>query len=114
MWVTDLRAYYKNSRANYYVKALENSEIYIIYKFSLEKLYKEHNEFLLFAKNFAERGMVTMLKRSDYIFQELSAEERYKELLKTPILKHNFPFKYIATFLGITETSLSRIRKNLK
>ena len=113
MWVTDLRSYYKNTRANFYVQALEESEIYTIQKTALENLYSKYPKYLTFAKNFAEQGMIIMLQRSDHLFQELSAEERYIELLKTPILKHNVPLKYIATFLGITETSLSRIRRKI-
>jgi len=113
MWVTDLRAYYKNTRANYFVQAMEDSEIYTISKEKLESLYKENPLYLLFAKNFAEKGMSIMLERSDHYFQELSAEERYRKLLKSPIIKKKVPLKYIATFLGITETSLSRIRKKI-
>lgn len=41
-----------------------------------------------------------------------AAEERYAQLLRTrPELFHHAQLKHIATFLGITDTSLSRIRK---
>jgi len=41
-----------------------------------------------------------------------SSKERYLELVKyNPEILLNAPLKYIATFLGITDTSLSRIRK---
>ena len=113
MWVTDILAYYKNTKATYYVQALSDSEIYTIQKASLEKLYIEYPEYLRFAKNFAELGMIIMLERSNHFFQEFSAEKRYLELLKTHILKHNVPLKHIATYLGITETSLSRIRRKI-
>ena len=40
-----------------------------------------------------------------------SADERYEILLKeTPNLIKRVPLKYIASYLGITQTSLSRIR----
>ncbi|WP_109831987.1 Crp/Fnr family transcriptional regulator [Reichenbachiella versicolor] len=42
------------------------------------------------------------------------AKDRYLELMKDkPELIHNVPLKHIATYLGITDTSLSRIRKEL-
>lgn len=42
------------------------------------------------------------------------AKERYLNLLKTkPDIVHNVPLKQIATYLGITDTSLSRIRKEI-
>jgi CRP-like cAMP-binding protein len=42
------------------------------------------------------------------------AKDRYLNLLKTkPDIIHNVPLKQIATYLGITDTSLSRIRKEI-
>lgn len=44
-----------------------------------------------------------------------TAEERYLELMETrPELLHRIPQKYIASFLGITTQSLSRIRRKIK
>jgi len=42
------------------------------------------------------------------------AKERYLNLMKEkPQLVQNVPLKHIATYLGITDTSLSRIRKEI-
>lgn len=42
------------------------------------------------------------------------AKERYLHLIKTkPGIVQNIPLKQIATYLGITDTSLSRIRKEI-
>lgn len=42
------------------------------------------------------------------------AKERYLNLIKTkPGIVQNIPLKQIATYLGITDTSLSRIRKEI-
>lgn len=44
----------------------------------------------------------------------LSAKERYMQLMKErPQVIQNAPLKQIATYLGITDTSLSRIRKDI-
>ncbi|HEX9503151.1 MAG TPA: hypothetical protein VF974_02410 [Patescibacteria group bacterium] len=43
-----------------------------------------------------------------------TAEERYAQLLiSNPEIFKQVPLKNIATYLGITDTSLSRIRKEL-
>jgi CRP/FNR family transcriptional regulator, anaerobic regulatory protein len=43
-----------------------------------------------------------------------SAHERYKDLiLNNPEFNYHVPLKYIATYLGITDTSLSRIRREM-
>ena len=113
MWVTDLYSYYKEIKSIYYVKALENSEVLIVEKKDLKRLYQTNPEYLRFAKEFAEYGMEMMIERA-YDLQALTAEQRYIKLLGSPILKSTIPLKYIATYLGITETSLCRIRKNLE
>ena len=42
------------------------------------------------------------------------AKDRYLHLMEEkPDLVHNVPMKHLATYLGITDTSLSRIRKEL-
>ena len=42
------------------------------------------------------------------------AKDRYLHLIKEkPSIVQNVPLKYIATYLGITDTSLSRIRKEI-
>ncbi len=111
MFVTDLLAYYKESAAAYYVEAIEASEVFIIQKHQLEKLYLTHPEYREFGRKFAENGMVRVMERM-VTLQTKSAEARYQELLAQPQFMQKIPLKYLATYLGITDTSLSRIRKN--
>ncbi|MCF6279599.1 MAG: Crp/Fnr family transcriptional regulator [Flavobacteriaceae bacterium] len=53
-------------------------------------------------------------KKRVYAMINQTAEERYQNLLvsKPEILK-NSPLKYIASYLGITDSTLSRIRQNI-
>jgi len=44
-----------------------------------------------------------------------TAEERYARLIQSnPEIFQHAPLKYIASYLGITDTSLSRIRKEFQ
>jgi DNA-directed RNA polymerase specialized sigma subunit len=46
--------------------------------------------------------------------QTLDLKERYKNLVKkSPELFQKVPQKHIASYLGVSEQSLSRIKKNL-
>ncbi|MCU0423613.1 MAG: Crp/Fnr family transcriptional regulator [Bacteroidia bacterium] len=71
-------------------------------------------------KNFREQGRTTLvgsyfaLKRHSISIIADTAKDRYTRLLKEKphIVKH-VSLKHIATYLGITDTSLSRIRKEL-
>lgn len=111
-FVTDLLAYYKGTPAAFYVEAIEPAELLIAQKETLEKCYAESPDFQEFGRKFAEEGMVLLMERMMSL-QTKSATERYLELLEQPEFMAQIPLKYLATYLGVTDTSLSRIRKNL-
>jgi len=55
------------------------------------------------------------LKQTHLSSVSLTAKERYLKLLEErPEIAMNFSLKHIATYLGITDTSLSRIRKEIQ
>ncbi|MDR2221774.1 MAG: cyclic nucleotide-binding domain-containing protein [Flavobacteriaceae bacterium] len=56
---------------------------------------------------------LSLTKRVEEL-QIYTATERYYELLKQTTLVNEIPLKYIATYLGITHVSLSRIRAGIK
>ncbi len=59
-------------------------------------------------------GSYFELKRHSVSLIADSAAERYRRLVQEkPQVAQNAPLKHIATYLGITDTSLSRIRRNI-
>jgi len=71
-------------------------------------------------RNFREQGRTTLvgsyfaLKRHSISMIADQAKDRYLKLLKEkPHIVQNVSLKHIATYLGITDTSLSRIRKEI-
>ncbi|MBL7783604.1 MAG: Crp/Fnr family transcriptional regulator [Saprospiraceae bacterium] len=96
----------------------------------LETMALEHSEMLRISRDNIERlkatpmGMVLFLvsAESSYVEKQQqqidlllkTAGERYRDLLeKTPNLIQRTPQKHIASYLGITTQSLSRIRRNI-
>ena len=112
MMIGDLLAFYKGSKAIFYVQAVEDSEICIISKNKLEQLYLSNPEYLQFGRKYAEYVSMNVMERM-LSLQTKSAEDRYLELLANPNYMQKIPLKYLASYLGITDTSLSRIRKNI-
>lgn len=112
MFVADLLSYYQESAAVYYVEAIAESEVLIAQKSSLEKLFRDHPDYREFGRKFAENGMVQVMQRMVDL-QTKSAEQRYLDLLEKPQFLEQIPLKYLATYLGITDSSLSRIRKKI-
>jgi CRP-like cAMP-binding protein len=113
MIITDMLGYYTTGGSQFYVEALGDSILYKISKQDLESLYKRHPVYSDFGRRFAEEAL-TMLMQRTLSLHTKSAEDRYKELLQIPDLIQNVPLKYLATYLGITDTSLSRIRKKIR
>lgn len=79
---------------------------------SINMLFHAVPEFREFARMMLVKEFVAYKQRTLAMINK-SAEERYSELLSNnkEIFQHA-PLKHIASYLGITDTSLSRIRKS--
>ena len=96
-----------------YVEAIEDSEVLLISTFDLDRIYLEVPVMERFFRKLMERAYVATLKRINTSFSK-TAKERYLELIKNqPDISRRIPLIYIASFLGITPESLSRIRKQI-
>ena len=92
------------------IQILEDAEIVAIDANKLFKLYDSYPEVERLFRKIFEASHVETVNRIEGI-QFHSAEERYKALLEeAPTIIQRVPLKYIASYLGITQVSLSRIR----
>lgn len=95
------------------LQALTDSEIISISKNTLENLAKSNNKWLNFLKTIAENEYVELEK---WIFnhQKSNAQKRYVDLIHSnPQFVQQIPLHYIASYLGITQRHLSRIRASI-
>ncbi len=77
----------------------------------METYFQTNQGYREFGRRLLVKSM-TELKERMLLLQTETAENRYLLLLKQhPDLIQNVPLKQIASYLGITDTSLSRIRK---
>jgi CRP-like cAMP-binding protein len=94
------------------IQTLEETEMIAINSAKLFKLYDDHHEIERLFRIIFEREYVNSIKRLESI-QFNSAKERYLELIKNKKIVLKIPLKHIATYLGITQVSLSRIRAEM-
>ena len=99
--------------SDYFIQAIEDSEILFLPKTELNKLYRSHPKMQEMMRNFWE-DVVLHLHNRFTALQKDSAEKRYIDLLNKPAYMATIPQKYLASFIGVTPTSLSRIRKQIK
>lgn len=103
-------AMFKDTDKSYYVKVLKGTELLVIESsFLFEKLMNQ-SSLAAWLLQMIQRMFGKILKRTETLLT-LTAKERYEKLVEEyPQYVQNFPNKHIATFLGITPNSLSRIR----
>jgi len=94
-------------------QALTNCSYWEIHLEDFQELFYSIEHFADWGKNWMSQRLFEHKIRSiDMI--TISAKERYLKLLETkPEVIKNAPLKYIASYLGITDSSLSRIRADL-
>lgn len=99
--------------SRHYIETLENSELLVISYTNYIKLFDEFPRMNEFVRKILEDRFISLHKL--FTSQILdSPQERYLNLLKNnPELINRIPQRHIATFLGITPVSLSRIRNRI-
>ncbi|AKN29880.1 cAMP-binding protein [Clostridium carboxidivorans P7] len=106
-------AYLSQKESMYCIQALEDSEILVVKIFDFEKIVEGNYQLLLFYKKMIDKTLV--IKEEHAIsFKLLDSTKRYAQFLDTyPDLEARVKQCHIASYLGITPVSLSRIRKKL-
>ena len=109
-WITDNFAYERGLATEFYIQAVENSEILVIDREAQEKLLIEFPKMERYFRFVYQRAYAAAQMRIKYLFS-LSKEEFYFELLrKHPEFVQRIPQYLIASFLGFTPEYLSEIR----
>lgn len=91
------------------IQILEDAEIIAIDATQLFKLYDTHPQIERLFRLIFESAYVDTINRIESI-QFHTAEERYLALMNQTEIVQRIPLKHIASYLGITQVSLSRIR----
>lgn len=109
-WISDFMAIYNNELASLTIKCITKSNIIEFNAKQLDEIFSIFPEFELFQRKNLERHVVSLHKRILNQLQ-LSASERYDLFLKQyPDIEQHTRNYHIASYLGITQESLSRIR----
>ncbi|MCB0508152.1 MAG: Crp/Fnr family transcriptional regulator [Chitinophagales bacterium] len=109
----EIYSFISETPTNYYIQAIEDTEILYLPKSILNTLYKTHPNLQELMRKFWEDVILHLLERFTAL-QRNTAEQRYLDLMNKPELLQTIPQKYLASFIGVTPTSLSRIKKQLK
>jgi signal-transduction protein with cAMP-binding, CBS, and nucleotidyltransferase domain len=109
---TDISSLKNQKPSKFNFQAIEDTILLTIKSDKMEQLYKQFPKWQKFGREVWETNFMNLVE-GVIRFQTLTAEERYLALLKDSDILQRIPLKYLASFLGITQTSLSRLRKKI-
>ncbi|PSR56766.1 Crp/Fnr family transcriptional regulator [Adhaeribacter arboris] len=113
MFFTDYDSLYNHVPTPTNSQAIEDSVVLTITRPNLQLLYQQSPRFESFGRMMAEKAVQTASERAASLSCD-TPEERYLSLMaQNPQLFRRVPQKYIASMLGISPESLSRIRKRI-
>ncbi len=108
--VTSIRGLSQQIPSREYIQALEDCEVTVSDYANLQYLYANFHEMNTVGRLILERYYLDAEERA-YISRIPSAERKYKHFIETRSdLINRVPLKYIASFLGMTVETISRIR----
>ncbi|MFZ6666051.1 Crp/Fnr family transcriptional regulator [Peijinzhouia sedimentorum] len=103
-------SFFSEKPSPHYVEFVEDSTVLEFSKEIMDTLTDKHHDFERFISRVVTETMLGLCERL-YTVQFNKAEERYKHLLSIyPQITNRIPLTHIASYLGITLETLSRIR----
>ncbi len=109
MWVSDPQAYHRGTKATLNIDCLEDTEVLFISLPNREKLCSLLHKMESFFLQKTTNCQIVLQKRVLCLISS-SARERYENLLKLdPALFQRVPKTLIASYLGVTRETLSRL-----
>jgi len=108
-WIGDMKSFISQQPGNLYVDALEDSELLLLERSHLEKLFAKVPPFERFFRILAENALATYQQR---LIDNLSlpALDRYNNFCRLyPSLIECLPQKQVASYIGVTPEFLSKM-----
>lgn len=110
----DFESFDKNQNALINVSAVTDCTILSLSKVDANELINQLPKWEYLMKVGGIQAMNEMIKKREFLLIGDSTQQ-YRHLVKHhPLLAQQVPLKYIASFLRITQSSLSRIRKQIE
>ncbi|HVB02686.1 MAG TPA: Crp/Fnr family transcriptional regulator [Chitinophagaceae bacterium] len=114
--VSSSESFRKNIPSLFTIETVEPCILHWIYKKDLETVVEDVSKL----PNLKSKAIISVFERQYQYMRQLisfvidTPEQRYlKLLLEKPHIIRRVPLQYIATYLGVTPVSLSRIRKRV-
>ncbi|MBE8724716.1 Crp/Fnr family transcriptional regulator [Flavobacterium hungaricum] len=112
--VVDLESFQNSICSSAYVQAVTDCKLLVFSKHDWEELLNTIVGWDAIVHKIIARALMQKIERRSPLVSE-DATTRYLSFMeKYPKILNRIPLSYLASYLGITQSSLSRIRKNIR
>lgn len=112
-FIADLYSFLTGEPATYNIEALEDAELAVMSKESHEDLLKKCPKYETFHRELITSAYIALQKRLSSIIS-FTVEERYEAfMVQYPHIAQRVPQHMIASYMGLTPETLSRVRKRI-
>ncbi len=113
-FAVDIGSFLTQTPSPFFIEALEDSVLLQISLSDMDALCEGSFPFMKLAKKLADQSAINLIRRSVSLLVD-DATKRYEELLRDrPQIVQRVPQYMIASYLGMTPETLSRIRRDLQ
>lgn len=110
-WIGDMYSFITNEPSTYNIDALEDCELLLLSQQAEEQMFEKIPKMERFFRILVQNSLIATQRRLVGSLSQ-TAEERYNDLVAScPTIPQRVPQHMMASFLGITPETLSRIRK---
>ncbi|MBS1663422.1 MAG: Crp/Fnr family transcriptional regulator [Bacteroidetes bacterium] len=108
-WAFEYKSFMSQQPSEGIIQAFVDGEVFVLSAWDFHELVKISDGFFKLG-----HIMELTVRNQDYQSNRLTPEQKYEQLLASkPEMVQYFPLKYIASYLGMTPETLSRIRRKL-
>lgn len=112
-WVSDMCSFNEQTKSNFYIQALEDSELLILTPQTKEELLFKVPKFERVFRLMIQKNLGVLQNRFHGIVAQ-PAEKRYEDFLKRyPSIPQRVSQHHIASYLGVSPEFLSKIRSKM-
>lgn len=112
-FLADINSYNQEIPSTEYVQAVTDCKYFVLSKSAMKDLSATIIEWDKIIAKITAKGLADKVNRISPMMTE-GAKERYQKFINNfPAQANRIPLSYLASYLGITQSSLSRIRKSL-
>ncbi|GAB3517567.1 Crp/Fnr family transcriptional regulator [Emticicia fontis] len=113
-FLADINSYNQEIPSTEYIQAITDCSYFVLTKSAMKDLSMTIIQWDAIVAKITAKGLADKVNKISMMMAE-DATERYLSFLeKFPKLANRIPLSYLASYLGITQSSLSRIRKNIR